>query len=153
MKSGVIATIDDAAILNTLKRLDPESAKALRKELLALGTEGKRRIVAGSPQGKTGRMRKSWRTKSSFTQSKAEVAITIKDWPAKVKSGGKEIKLARYPFILEHGRRAGESPRTGRVVTGMAPRPLIGPTRKALFIKSRETGERVRREALRILGS
>lgn len=153
MKDGVTASVNDAAVLNTLKRLDPESARILRKELSGLGREGTRRLKAGSPSGKTGRMKKSWASKSSFTQTKAEVSVTIKDWPAKVESGGKQIKLARYPFILEHGRRAGESPRTGRVVTGMAPRPLIGPTRKALFIKSRETGERVRREALRILGS
>ena len=144
MKNGVTASVDDAAILNTLKRLDPESAKALRKELSALGTEGKRKIVAGSPTGKTGRMRKSWAKKTSFTQSKAEVSITVKGWPS---------DIARYPFILEHGRKAGESPKTGRMVTEMRPRPLIAPVRKSMYMKSAEVGERVRREALRILGS
>lgn len=144
MKSGVLVTVDDAALLKTLKRLDPESAKALRKELNALGTEGKRRIVAGSPTGKTGRMRSSWTRKSSFTQTKAEVAITIKGWPNDV---------ARYPFILEHGRKAGESPKTGRMVTEMKPRPLIAPVRKSMMVKGAMTADRVRREALRILGS
>lgn len=144
MRDGVTVSVDDAAILNTLKRLDPESAKALRKELSALGTEGKRKIVAGSPSGPTGRMKKSWAKKTSFTQSKAEVSITIKAWPREV---------ARYPFILEHGRKGGESPKTGRIVTEMKPRPLIAPVRKSMFMKSAEVGERVRREALRILGS
>ena len=144
MKSGVTASVDDAAVLATLKRLDPDSAKALRKELNALGTEGKRRLVAGSPTGKTGRMRSSWAKKSSFTQTKAEVALTVKGWPRDV---------ARYPFILEHGRKGGESPKTGREVTPMRPRPLIRPVRQSMNAKAAITADRVRREALRILGS
>ena len=144
MKSGVSVEVNDAAILAALKRLDPESAKALRKELNAIGTEGKRRIVAGSPLGETGRMRGAWSKKSTFNQSRIEQAITIKGWPT---------GLARYPFILEHGRKAGPSPKTGRMVTQMAPRPLIRPTREAMFVKAAMAADRVRREAVRILGS
>lgn len=144
MADGLIAEVDDAAVLQTLKRLDPESAKALRKELNFVGTEGKRMIVARSPVGKTGRMSKSWSKKSSFTQRKVEVAVTIKGWPE---------GLARYPFVLEHGRKAGPSPKTGRMVTAMRPRPVIRPVRAQLQAKGAITADRVRREALRILGN
>lgn len=150
MKDGVVATVDDAAVLATLKRLDPESAKALRKELTAIGREGRKLAVARSPVGKTGRMKGAWATKSTFNAKKREVALTVKNWP-KTDEQGKP--LARYPFILEHGRKAGESKKTGRQITAMPARPLIKPIRKQLALKAATTEDRVRREALRILGS
>ena len=144
MQSGdlISADVDVAGVLSTLRRFDVDAEKALRKGINSLGLDAKRRLVAGSPVGKNGLMRASWFKKSSITKSRIYVAATVKSWPSSV---------ARYPFILEHGRKAGVS-ETGRQITPMRPRPLIAPTRVVVNARAKVEMERVKREAINAFG-
>lgn len=144
MQSGdlISADVDVAGVLSTLRRFDVDAEKALRKGINALGTDAKRRLVSGSPVGKNRLMHDSWSKKSSITKSRIYVAATVKHWPRSV---------ARYPFILEHGRKAGVS-KTGRQITAMAPRPLIAPTRVVVNARAKVEMERVKREAINAFG-
>jgi hypothetical protein len=144
MQTGdlISADVDVAGVLSTLRRFDIDAEKALRKGINALGTDAKRRLVAGSPVGQNGLMRSSWSKKSTIGKSKIYVAATIKNWPRSV---------ARYPFILENGRKAGVA-KSGRHITPMRPRPLIAPTRVTVSAHAKVEMERIKREAINAFG-
>jgi hypothetical protein len=144
MQTGdlIEADVNVTAVLSTLRRFDLDAEKILRKDINRLGTDAKRRLVAGSSVGQNGLMRASWNKKSSITKSKIYVAATIKNWPRSV---------ARYPFILEHGRKAGVA-KSGRHITPMRPRPLIAPTRVTVSAQAKVEMERIKREAINAFG-
>jgi len=144
MQTGdlISADVDVAGVLSTLRRFDIDAEKALRKSINALGTDAKRRLVAGSPVGQNGLMRSSWSKKSIIGKSRIYVAATIKNWPRSV---------ARYPFILENGRKAGVA-KSGRHITPMRPRPLIAPTRVTVSAHAKVEMERIKREAINAFG-
>jgi len=146
MQSGdlISAEVDLKDVLGTLKRFDKDAEKVLRKQLSALGTDAKRMLVAKSPH-KSGRMAGHWGKKTTINQKRIMVAATLNDWPRWDENTGR--RLARYPFILEHGRAGGVS-KTGRVITPMAKKPLIAPTRIIITARAKFACERIKREAV-----
>lgn len=112
---------DTARLVTALAKWKPETAKILKKDLGRFGTTAKNVIAANTPT-KTGFAKTRWGKKTAVGKDEIKVAVTI-SWP----SG-----LARYPFILEHGRKAGVSPKTGRQVTAMAPRGYLARSRAVL---------------------
>lgn len=150
MPSGdlISAEVDLKDVLGTLKRFDKDAEKVLRKQLSALGTDAKRMLVAKSPH-KSGRMAGHWGKKTTISQKRIMVAATLNNWPRWDENTGR--RLARYPFILEHGRKGGVS-KTGRLITPMAPRPMISPTRTVISARAKVESERIKREAINAFG-
>jgi hypothetical protein len=150
MPSGdlISCEVDLKDCLGTLRRFDKDAEKVLRKQLTALGTDAKRMLVAKSPQ-KTGRMAGHWGKKTTINQKRIMVAATLNDWPRWDENTGR--RLARYPFMLEHGRKGGVS-KTGRVITPMTPRPMIAPTRVVINARAKVEAERIKREAVNAFG-
>lgn len=131
---------NEIEILSALKRVDEEQFKSLKRRFSVLATEGKRAVVANTP-ARTGFLRAHWSKKSGFSKGKGVTSeVTLKNWPR---------GWARYPFILEHGRPAGISKKTGREVTAMAPRPIISPVRAEFKAKGEKVMQEVVRDALR----
>lgn len=122
-----------AHILGVLKKLEPELEKATRKGLQKLAMKGKRDLMANSPVGETGLLRRSWTVRNKFRPSKGEIlsGVAIR-WP----SG-----IARYPFILEHGRPRGPYP--------LAARRYIAETRRQLEPQMRQSVNEIAANALR----
>ena len=137
---GILFELNSKEILSALKRVDEEQFKSLKKRFGTLATEGKRAVVANTPV-KTGFLKAHWSKKSGFsTKQGAYAMVTLKNWPR---------GWARYPFILEHGRPAGVSKKTGREVTEMRARPIISPVRAEFKAKGEKVMQEIVRDALR----
>lgn len=90
MSSGdVEMDVDFTVLRTTLKRVNPEAEKAVRKALGDLGTEGKNLLKSKVPS-KSGRMKRSIGKGTSFTAKKSQVYVTSKK---------------RYTFIVNYGRK------------------------------------------------
>lgn len=132
-------TVTDTQVINALKRCDEESFKAIKKRFTDLATDGKRAVVANTPV-KTGFAKSHWSKQSGWTKKNSfKAQVTIKGWPK---------GEARYPFILEHGRKAGVSAKTGREVTAMSPRPIISPVRARFQSRGQKALEQATKDAL-----
>jgi len=124
VQSGDIAAeVDLHALRTTLKRIDPEAEKALRKSLGKLGTIAKTQVQAQTPV-KTGRLKASMKKKSSFTGTRSQVAVTSE---------------YRYAFIVNYGRQK-YAPFPGR--------HYIQRTMETLRPMAEAEMERIKREAL-----
>ena len=130
--------IDDAKLLAVLKRTDEEAFKLLRKDFTELSTQAKRAVVANTPV-RTGFARSHWSKQTTVTKKSVRVAVTMKGCPK---------DRVRYPFVLEHGRSAGYSKKTGRRITAMPSHPIISPLRARWQREGEMTLERVRDKAV-----
>jgi hypothetical protein len=151
-QDGDIKLSDNTVLLvNALKRWEPDTAKIMKKELNSLGTQGKRQLVANTPS-KTGFTKSRWAKRTSVTKTKVKVAVTI-SWPSGV---------PRYPFMVEHGRKAGLAGNPGkrrrflakirvvdqpRRVTAMEPRKYIARTREQLAPNVAKTIDAIQTQA------
>jgi hypothetical protein len=106
-RDGVLVTFEGGAhLIGALKKIEPETEKATIKALKKLSVRGKTQLMANSPVGQTGLLRRSWTVSNVIRPSKGviQLGVSIK-WP----SG-----IARYPFILEHGRPTKGNPLRAR---------------------------------------
>ena len=132
---------ETARLVTALAKFEPETAKILKKELNTYGTTA-RQTIAGNTPTRTGFAKGRWGKKSTVGKNEVKVAVTIQ-WPSGV---------PRYPFILEHGRRAGVSKKTGRTVTEMAPRKYLARSRAALVPQGEQLLQRIHDEAVEAFG-
>lgn len=128
---------ETARLVTALAKFEPETAKILKKELGAYGTTARKTIAANTPS-RTGFAKGSWGKTSTVSKNEVKVAVTIR-WPSGV---------ARYPFILEHGRHEGVSKKTGRAVTYMAPRKYLARSRAELIPQGEQLLQRIHDEAV-----
>ena len=132
---------ETAALVTALAKFEPETAKILKSELGKFGTKAKN-VVAQNTPSRSGFARSRWGKKTMIGKNKVTAAVTI-SWPSGV---------PRYPFMLEHGRPAGVSPKTGRSVTYMAPRKYLARSRAGLAPEVEELLQRIHDEAVEAFG-
>ena len=132
---------ETAQLLTALAKWQPETSKILKRELTKFGTVAKNTVVSNTPI-RTGFARRAWGKTTKVGKNSVTAAVTIQ-WPSGV---------PRYPFMLEHGRKAGESPKTGRSVTYMAPRNYLARSRASLAPQAEELLQRIHDEAVDAFG-
>ena len=93
--------IDITDVRTTLARIDPALDKELRQTFKKYALEGRNLVKANAPV-RTGALRDSFMTRTSFTKTKSRAMVTTKPQ-----------STVRYQWILEHGRKTG-SPMPGR---------------------------------------